>query len=121
MHYNKHSSPQNLTVMTTIINVTPHGVTIVDSQGTVLKQIPASGTLVRLKSETVTVGSIDGIPTSSTMFSDVTGLPDFQTDTFFIVSQLVKSALPNRTDLLVPAQVVRDDKGNIIGCQSLGI
>ena len=39
---------------------------------------------------------------------------------FYIVSQLVKNALPDRTDLLVPAEVVRDGNGNIIGCKSLG-
>jgi hypothetical protein len=39
---------------------------------------------------------------------------------YYIVSQLVKSALPSRNDLLVPAEVVRDASGNIIGCRSLG-
>jgi len=39
---------------------------------------------------------------------------------YYIVSQLVKSALSGRADLLVPAEVVRDSSGNIIGCQSLG-
>ena len=42
-------------------------------------------------------------------------------ETFYIVSQLVKSALPNRSDLLVPAEMVRDEKGAIIGCKSLGL
>ena len=41
-------------------------------------------------------------------------------ETFYIVSQLVKSALPNRSDLLVPAEMVRDEKGAILGCKSLG-
>jgi hypothetical protein len=45
----------------------------------------------------------------------------FEIKTYYIVSQLVKSALPNRCDLLVPAEVQRDEKGNIIGCRSLGI
>jgi hypothetical protein len=40
---------------------------------------------------------------------------------FYLVSQPVKSALPSRKDLLVPAEVVRDEKGNIIGCRSFGI
>lgn len=39
---------------------------------------------------------------------------------YYIVSQLVKSALPDREDLLVPAEVVRDEQGHIIGCRSLG-
>lgn len=104
-----------------IINMTPHGVTIVDSMGTVIKQIPASGNIIRLKADTVLMGDLNGIPVSTTKFGDPQGLPDFQDDVFYIVSQLVKSALPQRTDLLVPAQMVRDSAGNIIGCQSLGM
>lgn len=40
---------------------------------------------------------------------------------YYIVSQLVKNALPHRRDLIVPAEVVRDDTGNIIGCRSFGL
>lgn len=32
----------------------------------------------------------------------------------------VKNACPVRKDLLVPAEVVRDADGNIVGCKSLG-
>lgn len=42
-------------------------------------------------------------------------------ETYYIVSQIVKSALPTRKDLLVPAEVVRDENGNIVGCKSLGL
>jgi hypothetical protein len=42
-------------------------------------------------------------------------------NTYYIVSQIIKNALPHRDDLLVPADVVRDDRGNIIGCKSLGV
>ena len=47
--------------------------------------------------------------------------PYVDLENYYIVSQLVKSALPNRPDLLVPAEVQRDSSGNIIGCRSLGI
>ena len=104
-----------------IINMTPHKVTIVTYDGKLIKEIPASGSLIRLKSATIRRPGIDGIPFSETIFADPEGLPDFQDDKMYIVSQLVKSALPDRADLLVPAEVVRDKEGNIIGCQSLGI
>lgn len=42
-------------------------------------------------------------------------------DIYYLVSQLVKSTLPSRKDLLVPAEVVRDKDGNIISCRSFGI
>ena len=40
---------------------------------------------------------------------------------YYIVSQLVKTANSDRKDLLVPAEVVRDNNGSIIGCRSFGI
>ena len=92
---------------------------IVDSLGTVTHTFPNSG-LIRLKATTVADEPIAGIPTSRTVFGEPEGLPAYQEDTYYIVSQLVKSALPERADLLVPAEVVRDESGNIIGCRSLG-
>ena len=41
--------------------------------------------------------------------------------TYYIVSQIIKSRFPEREDLLVPAEMQRDNDGNIIGCRSLGI
>ena len=78
-------------------------------------------TPIRLKQTVVEDAPLsDGTPTTRTVFGEPEGLPDFVEGTFYIVSQLVKSALPQRNDLLVPAEVVRDSEGNIIGCFSLG-
>ena len=106
--------------MKKIKNFTPHPINICDNAGVVIRTIQSEG-LVRLKAETVSAGEIDGVPTSKTVFGKAEGLPEFEKGVFYIVSQLVKSALPQRNDLLVPAEVVRDDKGNIIGCKSLGL
>lgn len=105
-----------------IVNMTPHQVTICDASNKVVHTYPASGETIRLKAETITVDHLpDGTPLSRTVFGDPVGLPAESTDTIYIVSQLIKSALPERRDLAVPAQVVRDGNGNIIGCQSLGV
>lgn len=40
---------------------------------------------------------------------------------YYIVSRMVANALPNRKDLLVPNELVRDDQGNIIGCRSFEV
>ena len=101
-----------------VINLTPHDVNIV---GDVNRTYPRSGDLVRLRTIVKDCDPLpDGTPTTRTVFLDPQGLPDYQEGTYYIVSQLVKSALPDRTDLLVPADVVRDDSGNIVGCRSLG-
>jgi len=104
----------------TVFNFTPHAIHICDGDGAVQRTIEPSG-LVRLKATTVVAGQIDGIPVTATEFGQSEGLPEFQAGTYYIVSQLVKSALAFRTDLLVPAEVVRDSQGMIVGCKSLGI
>jgi len=103
------------------INLTPHPVTIVSQDGTKLTEIPPSGELARLKASTVRDSEHEGIPLSKTVFGEPTGIPEYKEGVYLIVSQMIKSALPNREDLVVPAEVVRDEKGQIIGCQSLGL
>lgn len=103
-----------------IINMTPHAINIVDAEGKHVMEIPASGNQIRLSVQTVSQEPLGIIPTSSTVFGEPVGLPEYKDGVFYIVSQLVKNALPARSDLLVPAEVVRDEKGNIVGCKSLG-
>lgn len=106
--------------MTQIKNLTPHPINICNNAGKIIRVFQSEG-LVRLKAVTVSAGEIDGIPVSRTEFGQPEGLPEFQDGVFIVVSQLVKNALPSRSDLLVPAEVVRDEKGNIIGCKSFGL
>ena len=103
-----------------VVNKTPHQVHILDENGQVVRTYEKSEGQIRLAVKTVKDEPLGDVPTSRTVFGEPEGLPDFQEGTFYIVSQLVKNALPNRTDLLVPAEVVRDEKGNIVGCKSLG-
>lgn len=106
-----------------VINKTPHPIHILE-KGTkrIVNSYPKTDGMIRLKMETKTMGMLaDGTPLTKTVFGDPEGLPEYKEGTFYIVSQLVKTALPERQDLLVPAEVVRDQQGNIIGCISLGI
>ena len=104
--------------MKNIINLTPHPITILADDNTTMFVFDSVG-VARCSQQTVTVGSINGIPLTTTTFGDVVDLPDPIADTFFIVSRLVMSACPDRDDLLVPNDLVRDDNGNIIGARSL--
>ena len=103
-----------------IFNMTPHPVNILDAEGKEIASFEPEGT-IRLKAITEGVGKIAGIPISKTVFGEPEGLPEQDAGTYYIVSQIVKTALPERGDLLVPAEVERDDSGRIIGCRSLGI
>ena len=64
-------------------------------------------------------GEVNGIALSRVTFGEVTGLPDPVEGTLYIVSALVRSALPARTDLASPGDLVRDAAGAVIGCKGL--
>ena len=104
-----------------IINCTPHPVTIVNAEGSILRIIESNGNPIRLAASTVPAGEFDGVPLSRTEFGEPVNLPEPEEGTLFIVSQIVKNALTERADLVVPADVLRDEKGQIIGCKSLGL
>lgn len=108
-----------------IINVTPHDIHILH-QGARPKEswdeiIPASGQVARCEIYRKQMGILKNIPIFHLHYGIVQGLPSPQKGTFYIVSSIVAQAMKQtRNDLLVPVDFVRDDKGNIIGCQALG-
>jgi len=107
-----------------IVNLTPHDIHIVGNAGNVIRTYPASGEVARVAMKTEHVGQLpDGTPLTRSVadMDNVTGLPEPQDDTMYIVSLFTKSALPSRTDLLVPNEAVRDEAGRIVGVQSLGV
>ena len=99
-----------------VINLTPHAIQVVGYE-----EIPASGVVPRVAMETKAAGVVAGLPVSATQYGRVEGLPEKINDVSFIVSKMLKDACPDRYDLLYPAELVRDEKGNIVGCKSLGI
>lgn len=58
-------------------------------------------------------------PIATVMRSNVSGLPASAPGVLYIVSTMVREALPSRLDLLSPGAVARDEGGRIIGCRSL--
>lgn len=52
-------------------------------------------------------------------YTDVSYLPDPEDNVMYIVSVLVAQARPDRDDLLVPYDLVRNDNGSIMGCRAL--
>ena len=110
--------------MTKIINMTPHPIIILDEENVTIARFESKGQ-IRLKQKHFPWGNLlvhfkGKVPITISSFGKPEGLPERGFQTYYIVSQLIKSALPNRNDLLVPAEVVRDKDGNIIGCRSLG-
>jgi hypothetical protein len=121
----------------TIINATPHTITILNKEagitqdakkqflGTketivVLKEIPASGILPRVKMSNEPSEPIDGIPVETVIYGEIEGLPEYQEGIYYIVSGLVAAAASKqgRTDCLAPGAIVRDEANpsSILGC-----
>lgn len=107
--------------MMTLVNLTPHTINIVLGNGTF--DVPASGTVARCSQSETVLGTVvvDGIeiPITGQSFGEVVDLPAPKDGVFYIVSRLVASACPSRSDLLIPGPMVRDDDGKVIGCRGL--
>lgn len=103
-----------------IINLTPHAINFVGEDGSELFEIVPSGVVARVTTETVTIGNINGIPVKKTMFGEVDDLLAPMPNTVYIVSSLVAQRCKDRDDVFIPNETVRDEKGRIIGCKSLG-
>ena len=105
--------------MTDIKNLTPHNVIVVINDD-IRYVITASGIVARCTSSTETIGEVNGIPLTRTTYGEVVGLPDKKENTIYIVSAIVAQARPDRDDLFIPNETVRDESGKIVGCKSLG-
>ena len=56
---------------------------------------------------------------SKTGYGAVEGLPDQRDGVVYVVSVLTAQAAPDRKDLYIVDELVRDDMGRFIGCKAL--
>ena len=108
-----------------LINLTPHEITV---QG---HAIPPSGTVCRVETRSEDLGYIylgvggekNQIPVIRQTATGVSGLPEPQQNTFYLVSSMVAAAIaalwPKRNDILAPTGLARDANGNVTGCAEL--
>lgn len=110
-----------------LINMTPHAVTIIQDtcvDGVACKiTIPSSGIARASVTSTFIAHPVNdmGIPVVKSVYGEVQGLPPETDDVYIIVSGLVLDhpSTSHRRDLLAPGELVRDDKGQPIGCMGL--
>ena len=101
-----------------LINLTPHDIIVVSEAQTIT--LPSQG-VCRVSSTSVLVGEHEGTPLYKVEFGQVEGLPDQVDGVLYIVSALVKSAVPHRNDVVSPTEYVRDSEGRIIGCKGFSL
>ena len=59
--------------MKKFVNLTPHEITLVDSNDKVIAIFPPSGNIARVSARTIRVASINHIPISTTSYGEVGG------------------------------------------------
>lgn len=96
-----------------IFNLTPHEIAI---NGILIQPC---GCVARCTERTINVGDFHGIPLVLRDYGEVEDLPEPEPDTLLIVSHMVRTAQPDRTDLASPGDLIRDADGRIIGCKNL--
>ena len=108
-----------------IINLTPHDINIVNNAGEVIITYPPMGVIPRLREILRDYGdlltNVYPIPVEIVSYGETLNLPDQELNTYLIVSKMIADANLKRTDLLFPGELVRNDKGQIIGCKTLRI
>ena len=102
-------------------NLTEHAINIPSWDA----PIPPSGQVARVKvgrTLVTTITTDDGagaVGLYRSIPGEVTGLPPVAENVGLIVSAMVRLALPGRTDLYSPAELIRDKDGVVIGAKSL--
>ena len=97
------------------VNLTPHTLTVVDRNGKI-HNIEPSGIIARVHTAKTTIGSTDGFGVTVEVTGNVIDMPEPEWLTLYIVSRVVATQLMGRTDVLVPGDFIRDEAGNIVGC-----
>lgn len=101
------------------VNLTPHDINVVTDNGVVT--IPCSGKVARCKTISSGCGNIEGIPLFVTRIREVIDLPPMTKNVLYIVSTMVREKEYTRNDLVSPSELVRDEKGNVIGCKGFTV
>lgn len=105
-----------------IINLTPHTLTFMNADNRVLFTVSSSG-IARATQTRVCTGAIESngfsIPVNASSYGEVSGLPDPEEGTIYIVSALTAQAVPERKDVFITDDAVRDEQGRVIGCRAI--
>jgi len=102
-----------------ILNLTPHKINVFNENGERVRVLLPYGIVARVSVKNKLVKTEDRIPYYTQEVGKVQGLMKPQDDVIYVVSTLVRTSLPERTDLASPGELIRDDDGQPIGCKGL--
>lgn len=102
-----------------LINLCPHPICLRHGDGTETV-IPQSGNAridVSYRDSNAIEVEQHSVRVIKGVYGAVTGLPEPVEGCLYVVSHMVRMALPQRRDLLSPADIIRDSDGNILACR----
>lgn len=99
------------------INLTPHTINIIVNDETTV--VEPSGVIARVAMTQELINTINGIPVYHNSYGKPEGLPEPKKGVYYIVSALLAQAVPEREDVLITSNPIRDPEGRIIGCGAL--
>lgn len=102
-----------------IINLTPHAINFLDANNRPIMTVEPSGVIARAKQTRTLCGTIAGIPVNQCAYGTVQGLPEPAKETIYIVSSITAQACPEREDVYIVDDSVRNEDGRIIGVRAL--
>lgn len=102
------------------INATPHPVSIIRQDGSVMDLAP-SGVCPRREERVVLSHVFEGVEIFKKEYGEVLDLPEEDWEIVYIVSRLILEACPDRGDLLSTGTLIRDAQGRVIGCKGLSL
>lgn len=111
--------------MVKLVNLTPHPITFVGPNNEQVTIPPDPQGPARCEIRSVYIGQIQAenvpfpLPVRGTSLGEVVSLPEKQEGVVYVVSRQVAEAAPERDDLYVVDDTVRDDQGRIIGARGL--
>lgn len=102
-----------------LVNLTPHVIYVMGENAKT--QIKTSGT-ARCNVVNEEIGEINGIPVRKNSYGEITGLPDPEEGTVYIVSSVIANAVKEkRDDCVIVDQTVRNEQGLIVGCKGFAV
>jgi hypothetical protein len=87
--------------MAEVINLTPHAISVANSEGGVVMTLPPSGNVARVATSQEVVWELVERPVTRTVFGEVTGIPAPAEGIVYLVSTLVAQAA-RRPDVVSP-------------------
>lgn len=102
--------------MINFINLTPHPITVFNESGGIIMTLPKCDNPLRLKESRIACDNSHEIFINTIQFEIGNDVPALE-NSLYVVSNITAQIM-KRADFIFPYDVVRDDKGNIIGCKS---